>query len=217
MQIFVEPPVDGLELLLRRTVVTRQMMAERGIEPREFRELYYKRAKLMAAQRDGSADPNTIAVQVDEATEALFGQAEPPSPLFAQWLDDADWIELRLADEKMRHPHDDRRSDGIVGSEARREGGAMQRVLSAALVSAVVGFAVVLGGAFLLHALTVMEKASSADAMMIGRFGSPMGEIGIAIGVVIAGLGFLLVCIRYVSSLPKAKIKARAKRPTPSP
>ena len=102
MQIFVEPPVDGLELLLRRTVVTRQMMAERGIEPREFRELYYKGAKLMAAQRDGSADPNTIAVQVDEATEALFGQAEPPSPLFAQWLDDArHGIELRLADEKM--------------------------------------------------------------------------------------------------------------------
>ena len=50
MQIFVEPPVDVLELLRRRTVVTRQMMAERGIEPREFRELYYK-----AGEADGGA------------------------------------------------------------------------------------------------------------------------------------------------------------------
>ena len=81
----------------------------------------------------------------------------------------------------------------------------MPRSLFVVLVYVVVGFAVVLSGAFLVHALIVMNKASSAAPEVVARFGSGLGEIGIAIGVVIAALGILLVCIRYASSLTMAK------------
>ena len=81
----------------------------------------------------------------------------------------------------------------------------MPRSLFVVLVYVVVGFAVVLSGAFLAHALIVMNKASGASPEVVARFGSGLGEIGIAIGVVIAALGILLVCIRYASGLTVAK------------
>ena len=81
----------------------------------------------------------------------------------------------------------------------------MRRFLFAILVYAAGGFAVVLSGAFLIHALIVMDKASSARRGAIAQFGSPIGKIGIAIGVMIAALGILLVCIRYASGLPMTK------------
>ena len=81
----------------------------------------------------------------------------------------------------------------------------MRGFLFAILVYAAGGFTVVLSGAFLIHALIVMDKVSSTTGEGIARFGSPLGEIGIAIGVMTAALGILLVCIRYASGLPMTK------------
>ena len=71
---------------------------------------------------------------------------------------------------------------------------ALKFVLS--LLAADVAFAVVLSGAFLAHALILMNKASMLDAGDTARFGTPIDDMGIAIGVMIAALGILLVCIR---------------------
>ena len=150
--------------------------------------------------------PKLIAIIVAKTRSwHCSGRRSPPSNLFTEWLEDADWIEFRIEDDKIRSQHDERRSGGNVGIEENREGRIMRGFLFAVLLSGVVGFAVVLAGAFLVHALMVMDKASSADAGTIARFGSPMGEIGIAIGLVIASLAVLLVCIRYASSLPMTK------------
>lgn len=76
----------------------------------------------------------------------------------------------------------------------------MRQSLFTVLVFAVIGFAVVMAGAFLIYALDVMEKASSATALSITRRGTPIDDMGIAIGFVIAALGILLVCVRYACS-----------------
>ena len=59
-----------------------------------------------------------------------------------------------------------------------------------------------LAGAFFIHALDVMRRASRLDAIVIARFGNPVADIGIATGIIIAGLGVLLVCYRYANRLP---------------
>ena len=130
MPVSIDPSVDGLKLLTQRSRFVRKMAADRGMDPAQFRELFYKRAKLLtAAQREGSADSEIVQAQIREATEALFGQAEPPSAQFVEWLSEADWIVFRLEDAKIRSQHDERPTDGATR--------AMSLSIKAALVIAV--------------------------------------------------------------------------------
>ena len=78
----------------------------------------------------------------------------------------------------------------------------MRRFVFYALLIGTLVFAAVLAGAFFIHALDVMEKASRLNAGTLARFGNPVADIGIATGVLIAGLGVLLVCYRYANRLP---------------
>ena len=64
-----------LPLLTRRTQLVRRMAAARGMDLKEFRELFNKRAKLIEQQRNGEGDPEVLADAIDEATEALHGKA----------------------------------------------------------------------------------------------------------------------------------------------
>ena len=73
------------------------------------------------------------------------------------------------------------------------------RPLLAIFTVVIVGYAALLAGMFLVHAIIVMEKASSVSAAAITKFGSPMGEIGVACAAVIAALVGLLACVRYFS------------------
>ena len=61
----------------------------------------------------------------------------------------------------------------------------MRRLLFAALACVVLGYAAVLAGIFLVHAVEAIRHPQLT------------GEIGLAIGVVVAGLGILLVSVRY--------------------
>ena len=74
----------------------------------------------------------------------------------------------------------------------------MRRLLFAVLACVTVGYAALLAGGFLYYALPAMEDASGADPRGIAKFGSPMGEIGLGVGAVIASLGVLLVGVRYL-------------------
>ena len=76
--------------------------------------------------------------------------------------------------------------------------GGMRRVLFAVLACIVVGYAAILAGAFLVYAVGAMDDASRISSAQVGRFGSPMGEIGMGIGAVIAAIGVLLVGVRYL-------------------
>lgn len=78
----------------------------------------------------------------------------------------------------------------------------MRRFIFYSLLIGTLVFAAVLAGAFLIHALEVMDKASRAHPNAIARFGTPLGDIDIAIGVIIASLGVLLLCYRYANRLP---------------
>lgn len=97
----------------------------------------------------------------------------------------------------------------------------MRRLLYISVALSLVGLVVVLAGAFLIHALVVMEKASSAPTEAIARFGTPLGEIGTAIGWVFAGLGVLLVCARHALQPLRGQHQAlpnnRVERTSPSP
>ena len=77
----------------------------------------------------------------------------------------------------------------------------MGRLLFSVFVHAAVGAAVVLTASYMVYALLAMQAASRASDTEIARFGSPMGEIGIGIGLVIASLGVLIVCIRHVGAV----------------
>ena len=61
----------------------------------------------------------------------------------------------------------------------------MRRFLFAVLACVVLAYAAVLAGAFLVHAIEAVRHPRLT------------GEIGLAIGVVIAGLGILLAGVRY--------------------
>lgn len=74
----------------------------------------------------------------------------------------------------------------------------MRRFLFAVLACIVVGYAAILAGTFLVYAIEAMQDASLANPAGIARYGSPMGEIGVGVGAVIASLGVLLVGIRYL-------------------
>lgn len=78
----------------------------------------------------------------------------------------------------------------------------VRRFVFYALLIGTLVFAAVLAGAFFVHALDVMQKASRLNAITIARFGNPVADIGIATGIIIAGLGVLLVCYRYANRLP---------------
>ena len=77
----------------------------------------------------------------------------------------------------------------------------MRRFLFAALACVVLGYAAILAGVFLVHAIEAV------------KYPKLTGEIGLAIGVVIAGLGILLAGVRYflfpfpsrLSDLPRQK------------
>ena len=91
----------SLNLLTQRTKLMRRMAGARGMTPADFRTLYTARASLMAAQRDGSADPETIGPAIDAASEALHGAAAP-SEEYAAWAEEADRLEPRIAETKIR-------------------------------------------------------------------------------------------------------------------
>ena len=130
MPVSIEQSVDALKLLTQRSRFVRKMAADCGTDPAQFRELFYKRAKLLiAAQREGSANSEIVKEQIREATEALFGRAEPPSAQFVEWLSEADWIVFRLEDAKIRSEHDKRHTGGTIRS--------MSSSIKAALVIAV--------------------------------------------------------------------------------
>ena len=90
----------------------------------------------------------------------------------------------------------------------------MRRFVFYALLIGTLVFAAGLAGAFFIHALDVMEKASRLNAGTLARFGNPVADIGIATGVLLAGLGVLLVCYRYANRLPftAKELAGRARR-----
>ena len=92
----------ALPLLTRRTTLVRQMAGERGMDKAEFRDLYNARAELLGEQRRAGGDPRVIEFRLAEATEALYGGQEAPSELFLDRLKEADRLETRIADTKVR-------------------------------------------------------------------------------------------------------------------
>ena len=79
----------------------------------------------------------------------------------------------------------------------------MRRFVFYALLIGTLVFAAVLAGAFFIHALDVMSQSSRLSAVASARGAlNPLADLGIAIGVMIASLGVLLVCYRYANRLP---------------
>ena len=66
----------GLSLLQSRTRLKRRMARSRGMDKDAFSKLFNQRAKLIAQQRSGDGDPETMATAIDAMTEALHGTAE---------------------------------------------------------------------------------------------------------------------------------------------
>lgn len=68
-----------------------------------------------------------------------------------------------------------------------------RRRLFALLAFASVGYAAILAGAFLIYAVQALGNIPPVIPS-----GSPLADIGIAIGAVIAGLGVLIASVRYL-------------------
>ena len=77
----------------------------------------------------------------------------------------------------------------------------MRRFLFAALACVVLGYSAILAGAFLVHAVEAVRHPRLT------------GEIGLAIGVVIIGLGVLLAGVRYFLSPSRLSDLVRQKEP----
>ena len=92
----------ALPLLSQRTKLIRQMAGARNMDKSAFRKLYTERANLIAEQRSGTADPETIGARIDALTEKLHG-TQPPSEQYAEWAAEADRIQPRIDETKIRH------------------------------------------------------------------------------------------------------------------
>ena len=92
----------SLPLLSQRTKLIRQMAGARNMDRSAFRKLYTERANLIAEQRSGTADPETIGARIDALTEKLHG-TQPPSEQYAEWAAEADRIQPRIDETKIRH------------------------------------------------------------------------------------------------------------------
>ena len=91
----------ALNLLTRRTKLVRKMAAERGVVPGAFRKIYDQRAALLAQQRGGRGDPVRLEEDIAIATEQLRGKGAR-SPEFDAWLAEADRIQPRIDDTRVR-------------------------------------------------------------------------------------------------------------------
>lgn len=69
----------------------------------------------------------------------------------------------------------------------------MGRILLPILAIAVVGYSALLAGAFLVHALEVLDRIPP-----VIRGGTLLADLGLAIGAVIASLGVVLAAVRYL-------------------
>ena len=92
----------SLPLLSQRTKLIRQMAGARNMDKSAFRKLYTERANLIAEQRSGTADPETVGARIDALTEKLHG-TQPPSEQYAEWAAEADRIQPRIDETKIRH------------------------------------------------------------------------------------------------------------------
>ena len=92
----------SLALITRRTKLVRKMAGARGMDPKAFRKLYDERARLLAEQRTGEGDPEVLAERIDAATERLHGTGEPSSAEYAEWAAEADRIQPRIDDTRIR-------------------------------------------------------------------------------------------------------------------
>ena len=92
----------ALPLLSQRTKLIRQMAGARNMDKGAFRKLYTERSNLIAEQRSGTADPETIGARIDALTEKLHG-TQPPSEQYAEWAAEADRIQPRIDETKIRH------------------------------------------------------------------------------------------------------------------
>ena len=92
----------ALPLLSQRTKLIRKMAGARNMDKSAFRKLYTERANLIAEQRSGTADPETIGARIDALTEKLHG-TQPPSEQYAEWAAEADRIQPRIDETKIRH------------------------------------------------------------------------------------------------------------------
>lgn len=91
----------------------------------------------------------------------------------------------------------------------------MRRFVFYSLLVGTLLFSAILAGAFFVHALDVMGDSSRLSALASARGApNPLADLGIAIGVMIAGLGVLLVCYRYANRLPftAKELAKRARR-----
>ena len=91
----------SLPLLSQRTKLIRQMAGARNMDKSAFRKLYTERANLIAQQRSGTADPETIGARIDALSEKLHG-TQPPSEQYAEWAAEADRIQPRIDETKIR-------------------------------------------------------------------------------------------------------------------
>ena len=92
----------SLPLLSQRTKLIRQMAGARNMDRSAFRKLYTERANLIAQQRSGTADPETVGARIDALSEKLHG-TQPPSEQYAEWAAEADRIQPRIDETKIRH------------------------------------------------------------------------------------------------------------------
>ena len=93
----------SLSNLKRRTEAVGKMAGARGMDRGAFRSLYDARSKLMAQQKRGEGNPETLGPQIEQATEAVTGGPEAPSEQFAKWMDEADAAQARVDETKIRH------------------------------------------------------------------------------------------------------------------
>ena len=92
----------SLPLLSQRTKLIRQMAGARNMDRSAFRKLYTERANLIAQQRSGTADPETVGARIDALSEKLHG-TQPPSEQYAEWAAEADRIQPRIDETRIRH------------------------------------------------------------------------------------------------------------------
>ena len=91
----------ALPLLKQRSDLVRKMAGSRNMDVGTFRRLFNERADLTRAQRDGTSDPETIGTEIDAITERVHGAAAP-SEQYAAWAEEADRLQPRIDDTKIR-------------------------------------------------------------------------------------------------------------------
>ena len=90
-----------LDLLRQRSRLIREMAGLVGMEVSAFRERFRERAKLKALMRHGRGNPDRLAADIEDATQALFGELLENEDLRSR-LDEADSLEARLENTNIR-------------------------------------------------------------------------------------------------------------------